>query len=51
VHEWHEAWSEFGSRALHDAASAERIDHRRKEEKGMPLRACPHGVVNLTANG
>ncbi len=42
VHEWREAWSEFANRALHDAGSAERIDHRRKELMGTPLKAYPH---------
>jgi hypothetical protein len=42
VHEWREAWSAFANSALHDAGSPERIDHRRKEEMGTPMRAYPH---------
>lgn len=42
VHEWREAWSAFANSALHDAGSAERIDHRRKELMGTPLRLYPH---------
>lgn len=42
VHEWRKAWSAFANEALHDAGSAERIDHRRKEEMGTPLKAYPH---------